>query len=76
MGLTALQSLVDLRTRQRRDATTDLESTTDFVNWRVPFTIDGDAAIRRYERHPDQLTVHFAPASLSTVRAGNACSRP
>ena len=64
MALTALQSLVDLRTLGPRDATTYVEATTDFVNWRVPFTIDGDAAIRRYERHPDQLTVHFAPAPL------------
>ena len=64
MGLTALQSLVDLRTLGPRDATTYLEATTDFVNWRVPFTIDGDAAIRRYERHPDQLAVKYAPAPV------------
>lgn len=64
LGLTALQSLVDLRSLGPRDATSYVESTTDFVNWRVPFTIDGDAAIRRYERNPDQLTLVYAPAPL------------
>jgi len=64
MALTALQSLVDLRSLGPREATTYLEATTDFVNWRVPFTIDGDAAIRRYERYPDQLAVMYAPAPL------------
>jgi len=64
MGLTAMQSLVDLRSLGPRDATTYVEATTDFVNWRVPYTIDGDAAIRRYERHPDQLAVKYAPAPL------------
>jgi len=64
MGLTALQSLLDLRSLGPRDATTYVEATTDFVNWRVPYTIDGDAAIRRYERHPDQLAVKYAPTPL------------
>jgi len=64
LGLTALQSLLDLRSLGPREATTYVEATTDFVNWRVPFTIDGDAAIRRYERNPDQLTVMYAPAPL------------
>lgn len=64
LGLTALQSLVDLRSLGPRDATTYVDATTDFVNWRVPFTIDGDAAVRRYERHPDQLAVKFAPAPI------------
>lgn len=64
MAETALQSLVDLRSLGPRDATTYVESTADFVHWRVPFTIDGDAAIRRYERNPDQLAVNFAPAPI------------
>lgn len=58
--LTALTSLYELRTLGPRDATTYVDATSDFINWYVPYTIDGDAAIRRYEKYRDNLELRFA----------------
>lgn len=62
----AMQTLVDLRTLGPRDATSYIESTTDFLNSRVPYTIDGDAALRRYAVLSDTLLLDYAlPPVLS-----------
>ncbi|MFM7678382.1 MAG: hypothetical protein ACKO83_05990, partial [Roseiflexaceae bacterium] len=60
MLMTAFSSLDEMRTLGPRDATTYVESTSDFINWYVPYTIDGDAAIRRYEKYADDLPLRFA----------------
>lgn len=61
MVLTALTSLYELRSLGPRDATTYVDATSDFINWYVPFTIDGDAAVRRYEKYKENLPLRFAP---------------
>ena len=61
MLVTALTSLDELRTLGPRDATTYVEATSDFINWYVPYSIDGDAAIRRYEKYAEDVPLRFAP---------------
>jgi hypothetical protein len=60
MLTTAFSSLDEMRTLGPRDATTYVEATSDFINWYVPYTIDGDTAIRRYEQYADDLLLRFA----------------
>lgn len=65
---TAIQTMVNLRALGPRDATTYLESTTDFLYSRVPYTIDGDAALRRYAVLSDTLLLDYAlPPVLSAT---------
>lgn len=61
MLVTALTSLDEMRTLGPRDATTYVEATSDFINWYVPFSIDGDGAIRRYEKYAEDVPLRFAP---------------
>lgn len=61
MLLTALTSLDEMRVLGPREATTYVEATSDFINWYVPYTIDGDAAIRRYEKYQENLPLIYAP---------------
>lgn len=56
----ALQTLVDLRNLGPNDATTYQISTTDFLYSRVPYTIDGDAALRRFAVFSDTLLLDYA----------------
>jgi hypothetical protein len=63
----ALTSLTELRTLGPREATSYQEAVTDFVNWRVQFTLDGDAAIRRYEQYSQTLSLAYAPAPLYSI---------
>ncbi|MFN5367543.1 MAG: hypothetical protein ACK5C8_03230 [Roseiflexaceae bacterium] len=60
MLTTAFSSLDEMRTLGPRDATTYVEATSDFINWYVPYTIDGDTAIRRYEKYAEDLPLRFA----------------
>ncbi len=55
----AMQTVVDLRSLGPRDVTSYVESTTDFYNSRVPFTLDGDAALRRYNVISDSLILDY-----------------
>lgn len=57
---TAMQTLVDLRNLGPRDVTSYLEATTDFLYSRVPYTLDGDAALRRYQVFSDTLLLDYA----------------
>lgn len=57
---TAMQTLVDLRDLGPRDVTSYLEATTDFLYSRVPYTLDGDAALRRYQVFSDTLLLDYA----------------
>ncbi|MBM4412335.1 MAG: extracellular solute-binding protein [Chloroflexi bacterium] len=57
--IAAMQTLVDLRALGPRDVTSYAESTTDFYNSRVPFTLDGDAALRRYNVISDSLILDY-----------------
>lgn len=62
----AMQTLVDLRDLGPRDATSYLEATTDFLYSRVPYTLDGDAALRRYGVLSETLLLDYAlPPVLS-----------
>jgi hypothetical protein len=63
----ALQSLAELRTLGPRDATTYVEATTDFIWYRVPYTLDTDVAIRRYETYSDTLPIAVAAPPLYTA---------
>jgi hypothetical protein len=56
----AMQTLVDLRALGPREATSYLESTTDFLYSRVPYTLDGDAALRRYQVLSQTLLLDYA----------------
>jgi hypothetical protein len=55
-----LTTYTSLRTLGPRDATSYQESIVDFINWRVPYTLDGDAAIRRYAVYSPTLTLSYA----------------
>jgi len=63
----ALQSLTELRTLGPREATTYVEATTDFIWYRVPYTLDTDVAIRRYEVYSDTLPISVAPPPIYTA---------
>jgi hypothetical protein len=63
----AMQTLVDLRALGPRDATSYLESTTDFLYSRVPYTLDGDAALRRYQVLSDTLLLDYALPPVITA---------
>ena len=63
----ALTSLTEIRTLGPREATSYQEAVTDFVNWRVQYTLDGDAALRRYEQYSQTLTLAFAPPPLYSI---------
>lgn len=63
----ALKSMVDMRTLGPQDATTYVEATSNFINWYVPYTIDGDTAVRRYEKYKEELPLIFALPPLSSV---------
>lgn len=56
----AMQTLVDLRNLGPNDVTSYVESTTDFLYSRVPYTLDGDAALRRYAVFSDTLLLDYA----------------
>ncbi len=63
-----LGTYTSLRTLGPRAATSYQESIVDFINWRVPYTLDGDAAIRRYAVYSPTLTLSFAlPPVYSAV---------
>ena len=64
-----LTSLKEMRTLGPREATSYQESITDFVNWRVQFTLDGDAAIRRYSQYSQTLNLAFAAPPVYTIAA-------
>lgn len=63
----AMQTLVELRALGPRDATSYLESTTDFLYSRVPYTLDGDAALRRYQVLSDTLLLDYALPPVITA---------
>ncbi len=63
----ALKSMVDMRALGPQQATTYVEATSNFINWFVPYTIDGDAAVRRYEKYQENLPLVFALPPLSSV---------
>lgn len=56
----AMQTLVELRSLGPRDATSYIEATTDFLYSRVPYTLDGDAALRRYSVLSETLLLDYA----------------
>lgn len=62
----ALTEWQALRRLGPRDVTSYQEATVDFVNWRVPYTLDTDAALRRYQVYSQTLTLAYAaPPQLS-----------
>jgi hypothetical protein len=63
----ALSSLKELRTLGPREATSYQESVTDFANWRVQFTLDGDAGIRRYALYSETLDLLYAAPPIYSV---------
>lgn len=66
----AMQTLVDLRDLGPADVTSYVESTTDFLYSRVPYTLDGDAALRRYQVLSDTLLLDYAlPPIVSGTNA-------
>ena len=62
-----LGTYTSLRTLGPREATSYQESIVDFVNWRVPYTLDGDAAIRRYAVYSPTLTLSYALPPVYTA---------
>jgi len=62
-----LGTYTSLRTLGPRDATSYQESIVDFINWRVPYTLDGDAAIRRYAVYSPTLTLSYALPPVYTA---------
>jgi len=65
--ITAVQTLVDLRSLGPRGATSYIESITDFLYSRVPYTLDGDAALRRYGVLSETLLLDYALPPLITA---------
>ena len=62
-----LGTYTSLRTLGPREATSYQESIVDFINWRVPYTLDGDAAIRRYAVYSPTLTLSYALPPVYTA---------
>jgi len=62
-----LGTYTSLRTLGPREATSYQESIVDFVNWRVPYTLDCDAAIRRYAVYSATLTLSYALPPVYTA---------
>lgn len=63
----ALTELQALRRLGPRDVTSYQEATVDFVNWRVPYTLDTDTAIRRYHTYSQTLSLTFAPPPIVSL---------
>lgn len=70
----AMQTLVDLRDIGPRDVTSYVEATTDFLYSRVPYTLDGDAALRRYQVLSETLLLDYALPPL--ISASNTMWLP